>query len=407
MLYGISGYLVLGIEGESVERFLNMCRVHGIELWSIRQNNGVCTCRIYADDFIKLKPIAKKTKTRIKVLNKKGLPFLIPILKRHLLLIVIVIAFVGLLIYSNNFVWAIEYVGNLQISDDELSDFIADENIYYGIRKKDIDCDSVEKNVREKFPNVIWTSVYFEGTKLYVSIKENEKAVPDTDIKGEGSDIVADEDGIIVSMLIRNGVAMVGVGDEVKAGDVLISGSVPVFNEEQEVVDYQIYNADADIYIQTQYEYNKTMSMTYSIIYYTEKNIKSHFVQIFGYNLSDLKFNKFLRENRNMRYETRTSRSQLKLPFIFGGNFYLPVYYGEIYRKEYYVQYRTYTEDEIKAKLTEDLQKIISGLEENGIKIVEKNVKMVQNSNSMGLNGNLVVIKKTGVSNLLEFTLKE
>jgi hypothetical protein len=54
--------------------------------------------------------------------------------------------------------------------------------------------------------------------------------------------------------------------------------------------------------------------------------------------------------------------------------------------------------------LTEDLQKIISGLEENGIKIVEKNVKMVQNRNSMELNGSLVVIKKTGVSNLLEST---
>jgi similar to stage IV sporulation protein len=412
MLYGISGYLVLGIEGESVERFLNMCRVHGIELWSIRQNNGVCTCRIYADDFIKLKPIAKKTKTRIKVLNKKGLPFLIPILKRHLLLIIIVMAVIILLIYSNNFVWAIEYVGNLQISDDELDDFIASEDIYYGIRKKDIDCDMEEKNIRERFPNVIWTSVYFEGTKLFVSIKENEKAVPKADTGNAGSnivgsDIVADEDGVIVSMLIRNGVAMVGVGDEVNAGDMLISGSVPVYNEEQEVIDYQIYDADADIFIQTQYEYNKTLSNTYAIVYYTGNNIKSRFIQIFGYDFSNLKLNKFFREKRNMRYETSTSRHQAKLRWLSNDNFYLPVYYGEINRKEYYMQYRTYTEDEMRTKLTEDLQKIISGLEENGIKIVEKNVKMVQNSNSMGLNGNLVIIKKTGVSNLLEFTLKE
>jgi hypothetical protein len=71
------------------------------------------------------------------------------------------------------------------------------------------------------------------------------------------------------------------------------------------------------------------------------------------------------------------------------------------------MQYLTYTEDEMCAKLTEELEKIISGLEENGIKIVEKNVKMVQNSNSMELQGSLVIIKKTGVSKLLELTIKE
>jgi similar to stage IV sporulation protein len=97
-----------------------------------------------------------------------------------------------------------------------------------------------------------------------------------------------------------------------------------------------------------------------------------------------------------MRYETITSRTQLKL----SKNFYLPVYLGEIDRKEYYVQYLTYTEEELRAKLTDDFKKIISSLEEKGVKIVEKNIKMVQNSNSMELNGSLVIIKQTGVSNI-------
>jgi hypothetical protein len=104
-----------------------------------------------------------------------------------------------------------------------------------------------------------------------------------------------------------------------------------------------------------------------------------------------------------MRYETITSKTQIKLP----GNFYLPIYFGEIYRKEYYIQYLTYTEEEMYTKLTDDFKKIISGLQENGIKIVEKNYKMVQNRNSMELNGSLVIIKQTGESNLLDMTIKE
>jgi similar to stage IV sporulation protein len=245
--------------------------------------------------------------------------------------------------------------------------------------------------------------VYFEGTKLFLSIKENEKAEPKAESKN-GADIVANEDGLIVSILIRNGVAMVKAGDTVTKGQVLVSGEVPVYNEEQEVIDYQVYQADADIFIQTQYEYNLAVSKTYSVVYYTGNNVKSRFVQIFGYDFSNLRLNKFFREKRNMQYETITFRNQARFFRSLNGNFYLPIYYGEINRKEYYVQYLTYTEEEICAKLTEDLQKIISGLEENGIKIVEKNVKMVQNRNSMELNGSLVVIKKTGVSNLLEST---
>jgi similar to stage IV sporulation protein len=126
-------------------------------------------------------------------------------------------------------------------------------------------------------------------------------------------------------------------------------------------------------------------------------------LQIFGYDFSNLRLNKFFREKRNMRYETITSRTQLRLP----KNFYLPVYYGEINRKEYYIKYLTYTEDELMNKLTDDFEKIILDMEKKGIKIVEKNVEMVQNKNSMELNGNLTIIKKTGVSNLQDMTIKE
>jgi similar to stage IV sporulation protein len=385
------------VESESMERFFNMCRAHEIELWSINWRDGKCICRMYASDFVRIKPIVKKTNTKVKVLNKKGLPFYVPFFKRYWIFFALFFTAIILLMYSHNFIWAIEYVGNVQISDDELNDFVASENIYYGIRKKNIDCDIEEKNIRDKFSNVIWTSVYFEGTKLFISLKENEKSDP-VIAKVQGSDIVASEEGTIVSILVRNGVANVKVGDTVEAGQVLVSGSVPIYNEEQEIIDYQIYDADADIYIQTIEEYNLSLDNTYSVVYYTGNNIKSHFIQLFGYEFSTRNIKSFLMEKRNMRYETITSKTQIKLSH----NFYLPIYFGEIYRKEYYIQYLTYTEEDMYEKLTDDFKKIISSLEEKGIKIVEKNYKMVQNRNSMELNGNLVLIKRTGEPNLLD-----
>jgi hypothetical protein len=52
----------------------------------------------------------------------------------------------------------------------------------------------------------------------------------------------------------------------------------------------------------------------------------------------------------------------------------------------------------MKEKLSDNLEKFILSLKENHIQIVEKNVKMVQNRNSMELIGSLTVIKPTGIS---------
>ena len=50
----------------------------------------------------------------------------------------------------------------------------------------------------------------------------------------------------------------------------------------------------------------------------------------------------------------------------------------------------------MKSKLSENFEKFISGLQQKGVQIVEKNVKMEKNSSGMELNGSLLVVKQTG-----------
>ncbi|MDE5825309.1 MAG: hypothetical protein K2H91_11605, partial [Lachnospiraceae bacterium] len=64
--------------------------------------------------------------------------------------------------------------------------------------------------------------------------------------------------------------------------------------------------------------------------------------------------------------------------------------------REYYIKYFTYTEEEMKNKLSESFEKFILGLEQKGVQIVEKNVKMVNSSKGMELFGSLLVVKQTG-----------
>ncbi len=71
----VRGCLVIRLGGDYIERFLNMCRMHDINLWGIKRENNICMCEAYASDFLKMPPLLKKTSTKAHVLKKKGLPF--------------------------------------------------------------------------------------------------------------------------------------------------------------------------------------------------------------------------------------------------------------------------------------------------------------------------------------------
>lgn len=189
----------------------------------------------------------------------------------------------------------------------------------------------------------------------------------------------------------------VKAGDTVEQGQVLVSGGVPVYDESQSIVDYQIYDADADIFIRTPIEYKCSMNSGYPVMIYTGNQVNTGFAQIGDYYIDGLSLWDFVEKHISPKkdetlYETAMEKHQV----VLLDNIYLPVYYGKIDRKEYYIKYFTYTDEEMKHKLSDNFEKFISGLQQKGVQIVEKNVKMEKNSSGMELNGSLLVVKQTG-----------
>ena len=107
-------------------------------------------------------------------------------MKKRILFFMSLLLCLTMLYVVTDYIWAIEFVGNKQISNEELNDFLEEEKIYYGMKKEILDCEETEKHLRAYFPNVTWTSIYFEGTKLYVSLfpcNECAKAIIQAGIK--------------------------------------------------------------------------------------------------------------------------------------------------------------------------------------------------------------------------------
>lgn len=382
----VKGYLTIRLHGDYVERFLNMCRMHDIFLWNIKKEEKDFCCSIAAKDYFETIPLLKKTGTRASVIHKNGIPFYVPFMKKRFLFFISLILCLAMLYVVTDYIWAIEFVGNLQISNEELEDFLEEERIFYGMKKEALDCEETEKRLRACFPIVTWTSIYFEGTKLYVEVKENEKTEPVTE-EVQGTNLLATEAGTITSIITRNGVPKVKIGDAVEIGQVLVDGCVPIYDEAQSIINYQIYNSDADVTIQTQMTYREQLERTHPLIQYTGNEHKSIFMEAFGYHIESPVLGRDFQG-----CERVTQKHQVCLL----ENLYLPIYYGNICEKEYHLQYLEYSEEEMKNLLNNNFEKFILCLHEKGVQIIEKNVKIKKYNKGMELNANLSVIKPTG-----------
>ena len=79
----------------------------------------------------------------------------------------------------------------------------------------DLDCEKVEMNFREDFPNITWISIYMKGTKLHIDIKEN--IVKNNTQKNKITDIISPYNGIVTSIFVKQGTALVKAGDSLSA----------------------------------------------------------------------------------------------------------------------------------------------------------------------------------------------
>ena len=68
----IMGYIECQVPGGHLERFMNLCRHHEIELWKVKEREKQAVFFMYAAEYSKLRPLARKTKTVPHIRKKCG-----------------------------------------------------------------------------------------------------------------------------------------------------------------------------------------------------------------------------------------------------------------------------------------------------------------------------------------------
>ncbi|KAB1439578.1 sporulation protein YqfD [Candidatus Galacturonibacter soehngenii] len=382
----IRGYLKIQVYGFSPERFINLCSNRNILIWGLENQNHQYEMFLSVRDFKKLKPILKKTNTKLKITERHGLPFFLYKYRKRKMFFGGIILFSIILYILSLFIWDIDVSGNYSRTDNVILDFLSQNDVYHGMLKKQISCEQIEQMIRSEYDDIIWASAQIKGTRLLIRVQENTDVGMITE-NATPSDIIATKDCIITSIITRKGTPMVTQGSVVKKGDVLVSGRVDVYNDNGEIADYQYYAADADIYAKTLEEYNEEFDIKYTSKNYTENEKLRFYLRILNKKINirsgKISYNE---------YDMITNESQLKI----GNNFYLPFILGKVQIKEYVSTTSTYTKDEAIARGNKMLKEFCEILIEKGVQIVENNVKIHIGKKSCKIDGFLVVIEKIG-----------
>ena len=376
----INNIVELNVSGDQIERFLNMCSFHKIKLFDIQRTENSCQIKICAEDFFLLKDIRKKTGVQLKITHKEGICFSILKWSKRKIFAVSSLFCLLVLWISSCFLWGIKIEGNQTITNDLITDYLQEHGIHYGMPLSKIPIYELKTNLRESYDEIKWVSIYLEGTFLRISIKENDTVKPNLYPSSTYSDIVASENGIVDSIIVRQGTPMVKAGDEVTKGDILISGKVDIIADDYTIKETYLCNADGDVYLIYDYPMKEQISLEYLDKEYTGNQIQRKDLY-FKNNLIKIPHFKI----PYIKYDSLTENIHYPLQKILS----LPLTIKQTTYREYQVIRKKYNYLEAEKLLNEKLDKIFLSLEEKGVQIIEKNVKISTNSAYLSATGNL------------------
>ena len=357
----VSGYVNIVIEGYYIEQFINICNNKQIDLWNIKKENSI---KVYASvcitDFKKLKQICKKTKCKIKIQSKKGLPFIIKKYKKRKFFFIFLLLIILTIIILSNFIWNIEIESDADIPKEEILELAQSEGLEIGKRKGAIDTKAVINKIRLERDDISWVGIEIDGTNATIKlVKADEK--PEIINDDEYCNIVADKNAMILKVSAQNGTPLVKERDIVTNGDVIVAGWM-----EGKYTGKQYVHAQAEIQAKVWYTTTEKVYLQETKKVETGEAKSSYSVKINNFQINLPKsLPKF------QKYDTIEENKKLKL----FSNFYLPFELVKYTYKEYKEEQVVHSIEEAKQigidRAKESLQEKIDGKE-----ILDKQVKV-------------------------------
>lgn len=385
----ILGYLRISIEGYYIERFINICKKQNITIWNLKRNkNTMLFFNVRIKEFKEVCKIVKQLNCKLKIRNKKGLPFLMYKYKKRkafAILLIIVVFIIGL---SSMYVWNVDIIEENNQELPNIRQDIEEAGIKLGTLKSKINSKEIINKIRLKRNDVAWMGIEKKGTNIIVKlVKADQK--PEIVDTNEYCNIVSDKTGVITKINAQNGTANVKVGDTINKGDILINGWM-----EGKYTGIRYVHAKGEIEAKVWYTKNKKIPYILTQTRETGNQENKYSLKINNFEINFLKkYSKF------EIYDTIETDSKFR---IFS-DFYLPISVVKTTFKEKEKYTQKYTLEEAKTLGIEELQEELKKEIKDEKKIVNKNINTYEKEDGVEIYVTYEVLENIGTNEKIVF----
>lgn len=385
----IVGYIKISIEGYYIERFINICRNNKITIWKLKRDKNIqLQLNIGIRDLKKVAKIAKQTKCKMKILRKKGMPFLFNKYKKRKIFFVFLILIIILLSIASNFVWNIDVIQNDNEKIENIYEDIVKSGLSIGKLKSQINTKEIINKIRLERNDIAWIGIELKGTNAIVKVVKS-TSKPEIIDEDDYCNIVSDKQGIITKINAQNGTINVKVGDTVNIGTILINGWM-----EGKYTGIRYVHARGEI--EAKVWHTKSKKMAYNVTERIETGNKENKYKL---KLNNFEINLSKRLSKFKIYDTIEKESKFK---IFS-DFYLPITLTKITNKEVKEEQKKYNIEDVKQLGVKQLQEELEKEIENKDKIVNKIINTNEKEDGIEVFVTYEVLENIGTNQKIVF----
>ena len=385
----IIGYIRISVEGYYIERFINICRNNKIVIWNLKRNKNVeLNLNIGIKDLKNVAKIAKQAKCRIKILNKKGLPFLFNKYKKRKLFFGFLLIIIILIGITSHFVWNIEIIEENNKELENIYKDVTEAGLNIGKAKRKVNTKEIINKIRLKRSDIAWIGIELKGTNAIVKVVKAEQK-PEIIDDEDYCNIVSDKTGIITKINAQNGTIVAKVGDTVKQGDVLINGWM-----EGKYTGIRYVHAKGEI--EAKVWHTKSKKMLYNT---TERTETGNIENKYKIKINNFEINLSKRVSKFQIYDTIDAEKKIR---VFS-DFYLPISIIKITNKELKEEKKNYNIEEAKKLGIEELEKELDKEIDDKEKIINKNIKTYEKEDGIEVYVTYEVLENIGTNEKIVF----
>lgn len=188
----------------------------------VQHQNLTYRIQIRHSDSKKLSDILYRQNAAYKIVDRSGLYWTLWKFFHRPVLMTTVLTLLILSVYLPSRIFFVTVDGNKTIPSHQILSAAEACGIEFGASRKLIRSESMKNNLLSAIPQLQWAGINTKGCVAVISVRE--RAGEDNPKENRFSNLVADQDGYILSTTITSGTAHVQPGDCVTKGQLLISG---------------------------------------------------------------------------------------------------------------------------------------------------------------------------------------